>query len=96
MSEENPSEFVNQFLGSTTANLLFTLILGFAAWLKSRCQTSNCQIHAGICECDSSLSELGDIKETLTTTQNTQRNMLKDILALVNGKEGITVEPSLV
>ena len=77
---ENLSETV---AGGSIANLLFLILFGIGAWIKSRLQKSNCKVDCGWLTCDSSLVELETIKQKLHHTQRDQMLFLKEILGHV-------------
>ncbi|HIB87991.1 TPA: hypothetical protein EYO57_12465 [Candidatus Poribacteria bacterium] len=82
MSEPNPtdSEFYSNFLGSSTANVVFAIIFFIAAWVKTRLNKSKCAGHCYCFECESSLAKLEQLEHKLTRTQTDQKQMLKEIV----------------
>ena len=72
--------FYQNFLGSSSANLVFAILFFLGAYLKTRLNKSSC---AGKCycfECESSLAQLTQLENKLTRTQTTQREMLHEIV----------------
>ena len=76
--EPNP-EFTSNFLGSSVANLVFTILFGIGAWIKGRLNASNCKCDCGFFECNTSLIELQKVRDEMISHQETQRTILKDI-----------------
>ena len=71
------AEFYSNFIGSSTANVLFVMLFFMGAWLKTRLNKSRCASHCACFECETSLREL---EQKLEHTQTLQKNMLQDIL----------------
>ena len=80
-------EFYSNFLGSSSANVLFVMIFFVGAWLKTRLNKSRCASRCACFECETSLREL---EQKLEHTQTLQKNMLHDIIVqLKKGQEGM-------
>ena len=77
------NEFSENIASGSVANLIFMVIFGVGAWIKSRLQQSNCKMDCGCLSCDSSLVELQTIKEKLHHTQRDQLDFLREILVHV-------------
>ena len=74
------SEYYNNFLGSSTANLAFGCVLVVVIWLKRRIKVSKCKTNCHWFECESQLAELEHVKKEV----NTQRGMLQDVLSMLD------------
>ena len=77
------TEFSENIASGSVANLIFMVIFGVGAWIKSRLQQSNCKMDCGCLTCDSSLVELKTIKDKLHHTQRDQLEFLREILVHV-------------
>ena len=77
---EPETEFYNNFLGSSSANVLFAILFFIGAWVKTRLNKSKCAGNCYCFECESSLAQLEQIETKLTHTQTTQKEMLKEIV----------------
>ena len=75
--------FSQTVAGGSVANMLFVVLFAIGAFIKSRLQKSNCKVDCGWLTCDSSLIELGQLKDKLHHTQRDQMEFLKEILGHV-------------
>ena len=75
--------FSQTVAGKSIANILFVVLFAIGAFIKSRLQKSNCKVDCGWLTCDSSLIELGQLKDKLHHTQRDQMEFLKEILGHV-------------
>ena len=75
--------FSQTVAGGSVANLLFVVLFAIGAFIKSRLQKSNCKMDCGWLTCDSSLIELGQLRDKLHHTQRDQMDFLKQILEKV-------------
>ena len=73
-------EFYSNFLGSSSANVLFAVLFFLGAWIKTRLNKSRCAGHCYCFECESSLAQLEQLENKLTRTQTTQKEMLNEIV----------------
>ena len=78
------SEFYNNFLGSSSANMVFAILFFVGAWLKTRLNNSKC---AGNCYCFQCESSLKELEQNLHRTQTAQKEMLKHIIRRLNKDE---------
>ena len=78
------SEFYSNFLGSSSANVMFAMLFFIGAWLKTRLNNSKC---AGDCYCFTCESSLKELEEKLHRTQTTQKEMLQHIIKRLNREE---------
>ena len=83
----NNSEFYNNFLGSSSANIVFAILVCIGAWIKTRLNRSKCAGNCYCFECESSLAQLEQIENKLTHTQTTQKEMLKEIVLHIREKK---------
>ena len=72
--------YYNNFLGSSTANLAFMLVLGLIAYLRRRLKSSSCASHCGIFDCEAQLQELQQVKGEVVT----QRGMIQTVLNILD------------
>ena len=86
MSEPG-SEFYNNFIGSSSANVVFAIIFFIGAWIKTRLNKSKCAGNCYCFECESSLAQLEQLEHKLTHTQTTQKEMLKEIVLHIREKK---------
>ena len=73
-------EFYSNFLGSSSANVLFAVLFFLGAWIKTRLNKSRCAGNCYCFECESSLAQLEQLENKLTRTQTTQKEMLNEIV----------------
>ena len=73
-------KFINNFLGSSSANLVFAILFFIGAYLKTRLNKSKCAGNCYCFECESSLAQLTQLENKLTRTQTTQKEMLHEIV----------------
>ena len=78
------SEFYSNFLGSSSANVLFAMLFFVGAWLKTRLNNSKC---AGNCYCFQCESSLKELEQKLHHTQTAQKEMLEHIIKRLNRDE---------
>ena len=76
---DNEETFKANFLGSSVANLVFTVLFAIGAWIKGRLNSSDCKCDCGFFECNTSLLELQKVRKDIVMHQNTQRGVLEDI-----------------
>ena len=69
----------SQVSSGIISNGIFVIIFAVGAWLKSRLNTSKCDMDCGFLTCSTTLSELEQIKDHLHTTQRNQTNILHSI-----------------
>ena len=86
MSEPN-NDFYSNFLGSSTANVLFAIVFFIGAWIKTRLNKSKCAGNCYCFECESSLAQLEKLENKLTHTQTTQKEMLKEIVTHIRERK---------
>ena len=86
MSNQN-SEFYTNFLGSSSANIVFAIVFFIGAWVKTRLNRSKCAGNCYCFECESSLAQLEQLEHKLTHTQTTQKEMLKEIVLHIREKK---------
>ena len=84
---QTPNEFYSNFLGSSSANVLFAVVFLVAAWIKKRLNKSKCAGNCYCFECESSLAQLEELDNKLTHTQTTQKEMLKEIVTHIRDKQ---------
>ena len=86
MSEPG-SDFYSNFLGSSSANVVFAVLFFVGAWVKTRLNKSKCAGNCYCFECESSLAQLEQLENKLTHTQTTQKEMLKEIVLHIREKK---------
>jgi len=86
MSDLDP-DFYSNFLGSSSANVVFAVLFFIGAWVKTRLNKSKCAGNCYCFECESSLAQLEQIEHKLTHTQTTQKEMLKEIVLHIREKK---------
>ena len=74
------SEFYSNFLGSSSANVLFAIVFFIGAWIKTRLNKSKCAGNCYCFECESSLAQLEQLENKLTRTQTAPKEMLNEIV----------------
>ena len=85
--DESNNEFYSNFIGSSTANVVFAVLFFIGAWIKTRLNKSRCAGHCYCFECESSLAKLEQLENKLTHTQTTQKDMLKEIVTHIREKK---------
>lgn len=75
------TEFYSNFLGSSTANVMFVFLFGLALWLRKRLKVTKCASHCGLFDCEAQLQELQIVREQV----HTQRGMLENVLEILDG-----------
>ena len=73
------TEYWEQFTGSSTANLVFAVLVAVVIWLKRRIKVSRCKTNCHWFECESQLDDLVKV----TTDVQTQRGMIEDIQQMI-------------
>ena len=82
----NEGEYYSNFLGSSTANFAFVLLLGVCAYLRKRLNKSSCASHCGIFDCEAQLQELQHVKDQVVT----QRGMIQTVLNILDNTSVVT------
>ncbi len=84
------SDYYSNFAGSSTANLVFIVVVGVLNWLRTRLNKSQCKSNCYVFDCEAHLDELKTVKSEVQT----QRGLLTTLLEMVDGKsQAIWLEP---
>jgi len=73
------TEYLQQFFGSSTANIAMGFVIAFIIYLKRRIKISRCKTNCHWFECESQLEDLVKV----TTEVQTQRGMIADIQQMI-------------
>lgn len=85
------SDYYSNFAGSSTANLVFILVLSGLNWLRTRLNRSQCKSNCYVFDCEAHLDELKHVKNEVQT----QRGLLTSLLEMMDSKSGlIYLEPA--
>jgi len=81
------SDYYSNFAGSSTANLVFMLVLGGLNWLRTRLNRSQCRSNCYVFDCEAHLDEIKHVK----TEVQTQRGLLTSLLELMDSKSQVPI-----
>lgn len=76
------SEYYSNFAGSSTANLVFIVVVGGLNWLRTRLNKSRCKSNCYVFDCEAHLDELKTVKSEVIT----QRSLLTNLLEIMDSK----------